>query len=455
MKTKLKNAYKPVSERFSYAVEAALNEAEHTAPAKKRLSNTARAVIAAALILALVPSAVFGASKLIGLIAKPAGSYGVELDMETVCSDYPEYVSMNVNIPEGFEEVEGTDGMKYHRIGDTEYRSGFSLFPMRYSNGGSGEVIGNVNSYEEITVCGRSAYRVGMLGEGVYSRLYISYEEFNVTLIVFYNEVTDDELNAFVGGISFTEGTKADHTELGEPFDERIKDDMVYTYNYKNIEFDRDTVMTFSGYSQLNGDESLRYTAQISGIAVKDDISGLDSAHFNSMYTDESLTDNSGKLLPRTVTVTKGGNGFDTVDKVISSEEKEQKLVLIDILYTNLSDENTVVFLPYDLGVLDKRSDGTYDNAQNIDPEQNIYSSALCDSEKLYVSDPLDTIHSFYCTELKAGETRTVTIGFRCCADMLDKAYLTIYDATSANIVDPYPETGSSEDIPNYIIKVL
>ena len=163
MKDILKNAYKPTPERFSYSVASAVAEAERCEPVKRKLSKPVRALIAAALIIALVPSAVFGASKLIGLLAKPVGNYGVELNMETTNTDYPEYVKMSVNIPDGFEEVEGTEGMKFHRLGDTDYTSGFSIFPMRYTSGGSGEVIGNVDSYEEVTVCGRSAYRVDQL----------------------------------------------------------------------------------------------------------------------------------------------------------------------------------------------------------------------------------------------------------------------------------------------------
>ena len=454
MKDILKNAYKPTPERFSYSVASAVAEAERCEPVKRKFSKPVRALIAAALIIALVPSAVFGASKLIGLLAKPVGNYGVELNMETTNTDYPEYVKMSVNIPDGFEEVEGTEGMKFHRLGDTDYTSGFSIFPMRYTSGGSGEVIGNVDSYEEVTVCGRSAYRVDMLGDGVYSRLYINYDESNVTLLVFYNGVTEDELNAFVDGISFTAGTKSDHTELGEPFDERIKDDVKYTYNYKNIEFSCDTMMTFSGYSENNGDESLRYTAQITGVSVTNNISGLDTANINPMYSDEEMTGTDGKLLPRTVTVTKSGNGFDTTDTVISSEEKEQKLILIDLTYTNLSDESCQVYIPYDLVIFIKNGD-KYTQAEDVDRENGIYSTSLCDCEILYNSDPIDTGHNGLCTMLRAGETKTVTIGYRCCADMLDKAYLTIYDATSASIIDPAPAEDNSDEIPNYIIKVL
>ena len=113
MKDKLKNAYKPTPERFRYAVTSAIHEAEQSeqsATVKKHLSHPARIVLAAVLILAIIPTAVFGATKLIGLLAKPVDKYGVELSMETTDKDYPVYVKMNVDVPDGIIVEPNTDG---------------------------------------------------------------------------------------------------------------------------------------------------------------------------------------------------------------------------------------------------------------------------------------------------------------------------------------------------------
>ena len=456
MKDKLKNAYKPTPEGFRYAVTSAIHEAEQSeqsATVKKHLSHPARIVLAAVLILAIIPTAVFGATKLIGLLAKPVDKYGVELSMETTDKDYPVYVKMNVDVPDGIIVEPNTDGLKY-----SEVNSGgsFSLCPMRPKDGADTEVVKNVDRYEEITLCGHAAYRIKQIRNGSYDRIYVSYDDMNVLLLIYYTGVSEEQLASFVGGISFSEGKANDHTELWELFDERTEDKVAYEFGYTNIEFPRETVMTFSAYSEQNNDESLRYTAQISDVQITDSLDGLDVNLFNSMYFDDGVTDSTGKLLPRTVTVTKAGDGFNTVDEVISSEEKEQKLVLVDVTYTNLSDEDTVVYIPYELEIFDKKDNGSYDYAWNIDPESKITSSGLCDNEIFYVSDPVDTVKSLYCTTLNAGETKTVTIGYRCVTDALDKAYLMIYDATSASIVDPAPEGYDSRDnIPNYNIKVL
>lgn len=456
MKDKLKNAYKPTPERFRYSVTSAIHEAEQSeqsATVKKRLSHPARIVLAAVLILAVIPTAVFGATKLIGLLAKPVDKYGVELSVETTDKDYPVYVKMNVDVPDGIIVEPNTDGLKY-----SEVNSGgsFSLCPMRPKDGADTEVVKNVDSYEEITLCGHAAYRIKQIRNGSYDRIYVSYDDMNVLMLIYYTGVSEEQLASFVKGISFSEGTANDHTELWELFDERTEDKVAYEFGYTNIEFPRETVMTFSAYSEQNNDESLRYTAQISNVQITDSLDGLDLNLFNRMYFDESVTNSTGKLLPRTVTVTKAGDGINTVDEVISREDKEQKLILIDITYTNLSDEDTVVYVPYILETFDKKDNSSYDYAWNINPEDKITSSELCDSEVFYVSDPVDTVKSLYCTTLNAGETKTVTIGYRCVTDALDKAYLTIHDATSASIVDPAPEGYEGRNnIPNYIIKVL
>lgn len=463
MKDRIKNAYKPAPERFRYAVTSAIREAEQSeqnVPVKKRMSHPARIVLAAVLILAIVPTAVFGATKLIGLLAKPVDKYGVELSMETTDKEYPQYVKMNVSVPDGFIVEPNTDGLKY-----SEVNSGgtFSLCPMRPKGSEDTEVVKNVDSYEEIMLCGHAAYRIKQYGKGIYDRVYVSYDDANVLLLIYYTGVSEEQLANFVGGISFTEGTASDHTELWELFDERTEDKIAYTFNYNYIELNRDNVMTFKGFSERNSDECLRYTAQIIGIRTADNVNDLDGARISRLYTDntrrlnvsESLTDGNGNLLPRTVSVTQYGDGFTTTDQVLSSEEKDQSVILIDICYSNLSDEDVRVFIPYDLEVLNNSEDGRYTLATDIDPGQRIFSTDYCDREMFYNSDPIDMEKSYYSVSLGANETKTVTIGYRCCTDMLDKAYLTIVDASCFGIVDPAVPEADSDEIINYIIKVL
>ena len=467
MKNHMNRIFKPTPDRFRYCVASAIREAEisETSEVRNKSYKPFRVIIAAALILALIPASVIGAVKLYGLYAQPVDKYGVALNLESnsAIKDYPEYVKMNVTVPDGFAVEPNTDGLKYSAVNGS---GAFSLCPMRSTDSSMREVVGDVGSYEELTLCGHTAFNITQVNHtGSFDRLYVLYEDMNVLLLIYYDNVTEEELRAFAEGVSFTEGTAADHTELWEPFDARIENKAAYTISYTYTELERDTVMTFFGFSQQNGDESLRYTARIADIRVTDDLSGIDNARVkrsynadtvtgrNSLYDTEQLTDENGRLLPRTVTVTQYGDGFNTLDEVLSTQDMAQSLVLIDLCYTNLSDEDVTLYIPYELQVLNKDNSG-FTLATDIDPDQKIYASNYCDPEMLYNSDPLDLEKSYYCTSLGATETKIVTIGFRCCTEMLDRAYLTIVDATSAGILDPAPPVSDGSTYPNYIIKV-
>ena len=162
MKDKLQHAMKPTPERFRYAVQMAVDEAVTQPSPKKRLSKGWRFAIAVIILAALIPSAVFGASKLYELIAKPVDNYGLAVGVdETQISDYPLYVKIHVDIPEGFAVVPDTEDLKYCKADSEEaFDSGFSLLPMRYADSDQQAYIANVDRYEECVVSGHQAYNV-------------------------------------------------------------------------------------------------------------------------------------------------------------------------------------------------------------------------------------------------------------------------------------------------------
>lgn len=458
MKDKLKQSFKPTPERYRYTVDSAVSEAltrEQSEVPKRRLSKVWRVVIVAVLVAALVPTTVFGTGRLYGLIVNPVDDYGLELDVQRETeAPYPTYVKMHVEVPEGFAKVPNTDGLKYYSLSAEEpYTDGFSLDPMRFrTESDRKEYIGYVDSYEERVISGRVAYEVKLGGNG-WDRLYIYYEDVNVFLLIFHKDVTDEQLADFVKGISFTEGSADDFTFLSSPYDERrTDDDPVYSYDEVFAAYPLDTVVTFKEHSVITDDETIRVTAQISDVRVADSISGLDPDSFNAMfgYAAEDITDESGYLLTQTAYVYKEGDGFTTTDELISSEEKEQKLILANITFENLSDEDLEPFyMPYYLDVMDKNADGTYTHAHIIDLEEGIFHSPYTDSEPVYLTPHGDGT-DYYLNPLPAHSSVTYTVGFRCQADMVDKAYFSLN--FPGNVIDP-PKT---DDNPNtsYLFKV-
>lgn len=450
MKDKLQHAMKPTPERFRYAVQMAVDEAVTQPVRKKRLSKGRRVAIAVIISAALIPSAVFGASKLYELIAKPVDNYGLAVGVdETQIPDYPLYVKMHVDIPDGFAVVPDTEDLKFCKADSEEaVNSGFSLLPMRYADSDQQAYIANVDSYEECVVSGHQAYNVTVKNvKGTWEQLYVYFEDVNVMLLIYHKDVTDAQIEDFVSGISFTEGTAADHTYLSEPYDERQDSAVTYKYEENLVEMPLDTKLTFKHYSPVTEDESQRYTAQITNIRFTDEISGLDESCFN--HFPDTIAQENGRLIPKEFTTFKEGDGFSSTYEELSVEQKEQKLILAEITYENLTDEDVELYIPYRANVLNK--DGNeFSHAESIDPKEGIYSTACCDTEIVYLS-PHGEGKSFYIPTLPARETMTVTVGIRCNADMLDKAYLTI-DGIN-DIIDPlYDGDGNYT---TYLFKVL
>lgn len=451
MKDKLQNAMKPTPDRFRYAVQTAVDEAVTRPAPKRRLSKGWCVAIAVIILAALIPSAVFGASKLYGVLIKPIDNYGLAIGMEETqtSTDYPLYVKMHVDVPNGFAVVPDTEDLKYCKTDNKEaFDSGFSLLPMRYADPDQQAYIANVDSYEECVVSGHQAYKVTVKNvKGTWKQLYVYYENVNVMLLIYHKDVTDEQIKDFVSGISFTEGTADDHTVLNEPYDERQDSAVTYKYEETFVEKPLDTKLTFMHYSPITEDESQRYTAQITNVRITDNISELDESCFNRFP--DTITQENGRLIPKEFTTFKEGDGFSSTYEELSVEQKEQKLILAEITYENLTNEDVELYIPYRANVLNK--DGNeFSHAESIDPKEGIYSTACCDTEIAYLS-PHGEGKSFYIPTLLAHETMTVTIGIRCNADMLDHVYLTI-DGIN-DIIDPLYDGDSNYT--TYLFKVL
>lgn len=451
MKNKLQSAYKPTPEPFRDSVRSSVHEATaQTIPQKRCLSGAWRVVIAAVILIALIPCAIFGASKLYSLIAKPVGNYGLEMGIERETSAaYPLYVKMQVELPEGFSEVPDTEGLKYHKTDSESQDSGFALQPMR-SDSDETSYIANVSGYEERVIGGHPAYDVTVTNvKGDFKQLYVYFEDVNVMLLIYYKDVTDDLLTAFVSGIHFTEGTAGDHTELFTPYDERQDSEITYRYDETFIEIPTDTALTFKGYSPITDKETLRYTARITDIRITDSIRGLDENNFNPAFIPSEIADENGVLTAREFRTFSEGDGFTDTYEELSREQKPQKLVIAEITYENLCDEDVELYIPYRLNVMNQVGDSDFTYAESIDESNHIYSTACCDHEITYLS-PRGEGKSFYIPTLPANTTMTVTVGFRCNADLLGKAYLTMDNGNQ--IVDP-PHKDSGE-YTTYLFKV-
>lgn len=446
MESKLKTAFKETPERFRYTIDAAIEEARGNAPTKRRIPRSAKIVTAVLLILSLIPAAVFGATKIIaGMNAEKEGNYGVKIIANTDPeAKYPKYVKIDVKTPSGFGVVPNTNGMKLYNLSTEEpYTDGFSIDAFRPNSNGIADIADYAEKYEETTIAGHTAYKIiPVKNHNSWDRIYVYYDDVNVMLLIYYTNVTDDQLTDFIEGITVKEGTAKDHTEIGSyDFDDDDKSaaDSGYEIAEEYIEKPLDTEITYADFGEdgsLADHPSL--SCRVSGVRVLDNISELDENDFNDLYPLDKMTDDSGKLLPHTREVWDYGDGINTADKLLSSTEVAQKLVMVDFTYTNLTDKDQTVYIPWTLRAMTKDEDGSYQPAEIFDKEADIAASEYCCTEIFYLSDHGEG-KSFYAVTLPANSTKTITAGYFADADMLDKCYLVECPSSDCVYSPDYP----------------
>ncbi|MBQ8860307.1 MAG: hypothetical protein IJ015_03090 [Ruminococcus sp.] len=442
MKEKLRNAFKETPERFTYAIESALSETK-LQKNKQRLTTPLRIVISMVLILAILPSAVFGAVKMYGAIAKRVGNYGVSFDI-SINEDAPKYVKMNIDVPQGFKEQKNTDRLKYRRK-NGEF--GFTIFPMRFYDSVDDITLEeDVKEYKEIYIASKPAYELIDTYEhndGV-KRYYVWYEEANVLMLIFCGgTVSSSEFESFVNGITFEEGSKNDHDDFYAPEKEDAGEMVEYGIEKQYKLIDKDTEITFSGFNEAENEGNIPVKATITDIRITDSINGIDNNCIYSMYREDKIADNNGKLLSKQVEVWQNGDGVNSERKLLRCESEKQSLVLIDVKYENTTNKEVKVYLPYRLNTLKKDHTGDFVSSTIIDEYQNIAAGEYCDTEVFYLSSHGESDKDFCIPRLQPNESRTITLGFRCIDAQLSNAYIALNPATDGVIS---PDYGNGSD---------
>lgn len=444
MKERLSKAFKETPERFTYEVESAISDTK-LIKNKKRLAKPLRVIIATVLVLAILPSAVFGAVKFGGAIAQRVGIFGLSFNI-TINEDAPVYVKMNIDVPKGFREQPNSGRQKFDR--DTEdWEFGFTILPMKFYESVDYTVLErDVKEYNKIAIASRPAYE--LIGTDDYqglSRYFVWYEEANVLILIYRGEtVTDSEFEAFVDCFSFTEGTENDHDRFYEPErdnEEIAGDNATYEYEREFIEIPSDTGITFLGYCEETGEAEQPVKSVISDIRVTDNINGLDSEDINPSFILSEVADSDGKLLPKVVEIWQNGDGVNTESKLLSAESKNQKLVLIDIEYTNTTDNAVDLYIPHRMEILKKDEAGKFSYGNIVDKAQNITANEYCDAEILYLSSHGDSAKEYYVPTFMPNETKTITLGFRCNEEQLKDAYITLNPAQDGVITPDYSDS--------------
>ncbi len=432
MKEKMSQAFKQTPQRFVCSIEDAVKQATCCDKNKAHKSMVFRCVVIAIVLLVMIPVTVFGAVKLFSVEPKKVSNFGISFSV-TPNPQAPKYIKMVVDLPDGFEEMKNTGRAKYHRTGTDEHA--FSILPMHITKKTDlKEVETDVEGLKQITLSDHLAYEViAVDGYRGLDRYYVWFENANVLMLIYRGDnVTFDELEEFVKGIKFVKGTESDHDSFYEPdeADHSIpKDDAPYDIKKTFVELDKDEIVTFFQINEETNDTDILIKSYIKDIQIKDDINGLNKDGINKFFDILQVADSDGVLLPETIEIWQNGDGVHTKTEFVKSEEKAQQLVLIDIEFENTSDKDVELYIPHRLETLKKTEKGEFELSTVIDKEKNITANPYCDTEIFYLSEHGDDEKSFYIPTIKAMETKTITVGFRCAKDQVDNAYVTLSGA--------------------------
>ena len=175
--------------------------------------------------------------------------------------------------------------------------------------------------------------------------------------------------------------------------------------------------------------ESQNLQIKVTDVKVMDDVAILDPAF---MDREMLAVDENGKLLPDTVSYIRSGDGVNTLDEVISSREVPRKLVYVTLEYTNTGKTELKDVLFFDSVMKIREKDGVYEICGGEQPREGdawdtvqADSSSLDHGEEMAYYDVTGTEReNNYFESIKAGETKTLHVGFVVDEDALPYLYL-------------------------------
>lgn len=190
------------------------------------------------------------------------------------------------------------------------------------------------------------------------------------------------------------------------------------------------TVPSFAATEEEEGTETDCITAKVAKIQIADDLELLDEK-----FTDKELNralGADGKLIKNKISYMESGDGIDTLDANVKTEEVNQKLVYATIEFTNTGEEKLkdVLFIASFLGLEETEEGYTiYDRAGNDNDEKTNFIS--CSSigrfgEMDYFDLQGGEEKENYISSIEPGETVTVNVAKIVNEDEMDKMFLSL-----------------------------
>ena len=325
---------------------------------RKRWTAPKVAAVAAACALA-VSTAVYAGVNLYHWFLEKQGSYGVSVKIDagdaakkTVLPDEVPEVDLSAKyVPEGMSWIDEYH-LQYPEHGMT---GGFSFSFVLLDKNDLGQVVQDQNvidseertfgKYQGIYLKYNSITENGALNQRIY---LVCPDLYRVLMIYIGDDVPKDEAIKVAENLVIEENTTMVKTAglptwSGEMISEKTEadnDEISTSVNEKKLPiyqigdtFDLDVIG-----ENTNG-EYLEKTisAKVDSVQISDDLQLLDPDKIPQEWAE--AIDADGKLSTNTLNYVKSGDGIDSLDEIVKSEEVNQKLVYVTVTYTNHSNE--------------------------------------------------------------------------------------------------------------------
>ena len=391
-------------------------------PKKKKKWNGARVAAAAMVCVLATSTAAYAGVKMYRMYVKKQGDYSVKtgITSENKLADLPVQIH-DIDFKTGYIP----DGMKWVDESHLEYpqskrMGGFSFASVLLDNDDLNQALENKNVVE-------SEERTFGKYEGVYlkynnlktekgafdQRIYLLCpDKYRVITIYIGDDVSKDEVNPNV--------------ETGDEMVTSVSEDKLKVYK-----IGEDFTLSASGEDKDgNNIVNDKISAHVDSVQTADNLKLLNGADLPEEW--ENVIDSNGKLVKNKVSCIKSGDGVNTVDQVVKTENVNQKLVYATVTYTNNSDQEIKHMLYIGNLALIRHENGEYHIYNAMEQSGNGYDRVSWDgvahtAEMTYSSVREDYGNGGnYISSLKPGESIQVNMAWIVNEDNLADMYLNL-----------------------------
>ena len=327
-------------------------------PKKKKKRWSSSRVAAAAVVCVLATSTVaYAGVKMYHMYVEKQGNYSVKtgITSENKLADIPAQIHdidfKTGYIPEGMERVDESH-LEYP---ESKHMGGFSFASVLLDSDDLNQALENKNVVE-------SEERTFGKYEGVYlkynnlktekgtfdQRIYLLCpDEYRVITIYIGDDVSKEEAVKVAENLEIKENDTMLETAKMYTWSDEVNpktetgSKMVTSVSEEKLKVHKigeDFALSASGEDKDgNNIVNNKISARVDSVQIADDLKLLDGANLPEKW--ENVTDSKGKLVKNKVSYIKSGDGVNYVDKVVKTENVNQKLVYATITYINNSDQ--------------------------------------------------------------------------------------------------------------------